>query len=216
VSLPHFGIYANKTSRRWGAVQRGSYRVRTLFALSLVGISSVSFAQTQVPLAPLVVPPPAAAPAAPHVNILKRDTPVELMATSEIRSDGAPAGTKFKLRVNAPITVDGKLVVPVGATAYGIVTSAEASGGVGKSGKLSAKLLYIQIGDLQIPLEGETSNKGAGAGSAALSVVFVGVMGLFHRGNNAKIKAGEILTGFVAEDVPLDLSSTPIKRATAQ
>ena len=35
------------------------------------------------------------------------------------------------------------------------------------------------------------------------AIVLSGLVGLFHRGNNAKIKAGEIITGFVAEDVML-------------
>ena len=36
---------------------------------------------------------------------------------------------------------------------------------------------------------------------------------LFHRGNNAKIKAGEILAGFVSKDVALDLSGATPKLA---
>lgn len=160
------------------------------------------------------MPPMAVAtePAPPASTMLRRDTPIEMMATSEIRSDLAPAGTRFKLRVNKPVTVDGQTVVPVGAWAYAEVTAAKASGGLGHSGTMSTKLLYVQVGDVQIPLEGDSSTKGTGAGSAGVAILFTWA-GLFHRGNNAKIKAGEIVSGFVGEDVALDLTAQPIRRA---
>lgn len=144
--------------------------------------------------------------------VLRRDTPVQLMATKEISTSDATAGQMFKLRVNSPLEVDGRIVVPVGATALGQVTSASDSGGLGKSGRMTAKLLHIQLGDVQIPLEGETSAKGTGAGSAGVAILFTGWAGFFHRGNNAKIKAGEILTGFVAEDVILEPTGTSFVR----
>ena len=72
-------------------------------------------------------------------------------------------------------------------------------------GKMTTKLLYIELDDVKIPLEGEQSAKGTGSGSAGAAIVFAGIAGLFHRGNNAKIKAGEMLNGFVAEDVLIDL-----------
>jgi hypothetical protein len=145
---------------------------------------------------------------------IKRDTPVELMAYSEVSTADSTPGKRFKLLLNQPITVAGKIIAPKGSLAYGEVTSAVDSGGLGKSGRMTAKLLYLKLGDAEIPLEGETSEKGTGAGSAGLAILFTGWAGFFHRGNNAKIKAGEILTGYIAEDVPLDVSSTPIKRAS--
>lgn len=147
--------------------------------------------------------------------VLARDTPVVLLATSEVRSDHVAAGTLFKLRVQQPISVGGAVIVPVGTPAFGQVVSAEGSGGLGKSGTMDVKLRYIQLGDARIPLEGEKAAKGTGAGSAGMAVLFVGVTGLFHRGNNAKIKAGELLSGFVAQDVTLDLAAAPIRLVEA-
>jgi hypothetical protein len=148
-------------------------------------------------------------------TLLKRDTPVELMATKEISTADASPGTRFKLRVNHPILAAEKIVVPAGAWAFGEVVTAEDSGGLGKSGRMTARLLYLQLGDAQVPLEGQTSAKGTGAGSAGVAVLFTGVVGLFHRGNNAKIKAGELLNGFVSEDIWLDLAANPIQRVAA-
>lgn len=159
-------------------------------------------------------PSVAASPAPPIV--LKRDTPVELMAISEVSTADAKPGTLFKLRVNRAISVDGRLVVPVGATAFGEVLTARDSGGLGKSGQMTAKLLHIKMGDAIIPLEGEATAKGQGAGSAGAAILLSGVVGLFHRGNNAKIKAGELLSGFVSEDVALDLSGSIPRRVTTE
>ncbi len=144
--------------------------------------------------------------------LIRRDTPVVLMAISEVSTATAAAGTRIKLRVQQPLSIDGRIIVPVGTPAFGTVLAAEDSGGLGKSGRMTARLQHIRLGDAEIPLDGDVSAKGTGAGSAGVAVIFTGVVGLFHRGNNAKIKAGEILSAFVSEDVLLDLTSNPIKR----
>lgn len=165
----------------------------------------VAPATTPSPVAPIVVEPVAAASAGAVVT-LAQDTPVELMAMSEVNTDDAKPGTIFKLRVNRAIIIDERIVVPVGAPAFGQVLSASDAGGLGKSGRMTAKLLHLRLGEAEVPLEGQTSAEGTGAGSAGVAVLFGGVMGLFHRGNNAKIKAGEILNGYIAQDMKLDLS----------
>jgi hypothetical protein len=145
--------------------------------------------------------------------LLRRDTPVELMAYSEISTASVTAGSPFKLRVNQPIVVNGRVVVPVGAWAHGEIIAASRSGTLGKAGAMTARLRYLKLGDAEVPLNGEIAAKGTGAGSAGAALVLAGVSGLFFRGNNAKIKAGEIVSAFVAEDVLLDLSANPIRRA---
>ncbi len=187
----------------------------------LIGVTAASFlcssamAQTVASsMAQQIAPAPQSAPLKVPV-VLKQDTPLELMATSEISTASATAGTQFKLRVNKAVTVGGDTVVPVGAWAYGDVIAATASGGLGKSGTMTARIKYLKLGDVQIPLEGEVRAKGTGAGSAGMAILFTGWAGLFHRGNNAKIKAGEIVTAFVGEDVALDLSDGQIRKAAA-
>jgi hypothetical protein len=144
--------------------------------------------------------------------VIKKDTPVQMMATKEISTADVGAGTKFRLRINEAIIVGGNVIVPVGAWATGEVVSATSSGALGKSGTMSARLLFVELDDARIPLLGDMQIKGQGAGSAAAAVIFSGVTGLFHRGNNAKIKAGELVHGFVAEDVTLNMASNPVRR----
>lgn len=174
-------------------------------ALAIAGVPSIQEV-------PANVEP--AAPEAARTVLLPRDTPVELMAITEVSTATAHPGTVVRLRVNKPVNLAGHGTIPIGTPAFGEVVTAKDAGGLGKSGKMTARLVRIQFGDAAIPLDGDLSAKGRGSGSAATAVIFVGVMGLFHRGNNAKIKAGEIVSAFVAEDVLLDLSA-PIARNAA-
>ncbi len=137
---------------------------------------------------------------------LPQDTPVELMAIAEVNTDKAHPGDLIRFRVNHAIEINGRIAVPVGTPAFGQVTTAKDAGGLGKSGRMTAKLLHIQLGETEIPLEGEMAAKGTGAGSAGVAILLTGIAGLFHRGNNAKIKAGEIVAGFVGQDVVLNPS----------
>jgi len=164
-----------------------------------------------VPAQASALPVPATQESSAATATLAQDTPVELMAPTEVSTARATAGTVFKLRVNRAIEVDGRVIIPIGTTAFGRVVNATDSGGLGKSGRMTARLMHIQLGEAEIPLEGELSAKGTGAGSAGVAILFTGWAGFFHRGNNAKIKAGEILSGFIAQDVTLDLS-TPVAR----
>jgi hypothetical protein len=141
---------------------------------------------------------------------LKQDTPVELITPSEIRSDRSAIGARFRLRVNKPIQVDNQIIVPVGATAWGEVTQAEGAGIAGKKGALSARLLYIELGSVQIPIEGNVSSQGRGLSPA---VLLSGVYALFAAGNNGKIKAGEIITAFIAQDFDYTLPA-PLQQAS--
>ena len=183
--------------------------IRHLFILIGLMLSApIAHAQRAAPTSTTPAPPVVS-----HVT-LTRDTPVSLMAINEVSTANVSSGTRFKLRVHQPIIVDGATIIPVGTLAYGEVITATGSGGLGKSGTMTARLLHIQLGNAEIPLEGDTSAKGTGAGSAGIAVIFAGVAGLFHRGNNAKIKAGELLNGFVSEDVVLNLDARPIARVT--
>jgi len=157
---------------------------------------------------------PAATPPVQHpyqtatFSVLRQDTPVELMATAEVNTDKAHPGDLIRFRVNRAIEINGRVAVPVGTPAFGEVTSSSDAGGLGKTGRMTAKLLRIQLGETAIPLEGEMAAKGTGAGSAGVAILLTGIAGFFHRGNNAKIKAGEIVAGFVGSDVVLSVKSS--------
>lgn len=136
------------------------------------------------------------------VILLPRDTPVHLMVTQEVTTKTHSVGHRFKLRVNEAVEVDGVAIIPVGAIAWGQVTSAKGSGNLGKSGRLEAELLYVEVGDRRIAIDGQASDKGnSGTAETVMGVIGLGIFGLFAKGNNAKIKAGQKMTAFTVEDV---------------
>lgn len=134
--------------------------------------------------------------------LLPKDTPIHMMVTAEVTTKTHGAGHRFRLRVTEPVAVDGRVLVPIGATAWGEVTSAERSGNIGKSGQLSARLLFVDLDGKRVPVSGERTDKGkSGTAETVMGVIGLGLFGLLAKGNNAKLKAGEMFTAFTSEDV---------------
>lgn len=142
---------------------------------------------------------------------VKQGTPVEMMATKEISTADAAPGMLFRLRINKPVMLDARTLIPEGAWAIGEVLSATPSGRLGRSGQMTTRLLYVEAAGSRIPLQGDMAIRGRGAGSAAIAVRFAGIAGLFHRGNNAKIKAGELVYGTVAQDTALTITGDTVQ-----
>lgn len=155
---------------------------------------------------PLQIEPAAevAPPAPPQLVTLKHETPVHLMVLNEVSTKSAKPGDRFTLLVREPVIVDGLVVIAENAKAYGEVIEAKESGAVGKSGRLSARLLHVDGKYGPINITGTSGSEGpGGATQAVLGIIGLGVLGLFARGTNAKLKAGQSLTGYIANDVRL-------------
>ena len=147
---------------------------------------------------------PVAAPTKPSI-ILPKGTMVRLMVLNEVNSRDHQAGHRFVLRVDEEVKAGGVALVPIGAKAWGEVVSAEGTGGAGKGGRLNARLLYLEANGRQIPLDGERQSTGnSSTGQVVTGVVAFGIFGLLMKGNNAKLKAGEILNGYTLEDAIFD------------
>lgn len=181
---------------------RAPFRVLAL-ASALVAVSAA--AQTPVAAPTAVIAMPEAPASHPGTLPVEQDTLVRLMVLNEVSTRTTKPGERFPLRVDENVVVGGVTVIPVGAKAWGEVLSAEASGVVGKSGKLNAKLLYVEVGEDRVPLAGEAKSAGAGGtAETVLGVIGLGPFGLLARGNNAKLKAGDIFNGYFASDMLFD------------
>ena len=146
--------------------------------------------------------PPSAGNAQPSLAV---GTPLQLMLLNEVTSRTAHAGDHFKLRVNEAIVLDGATVVPVGTIAWGEVITLQANGAAGKSGRLGARLLYLDMPTGRVPLEGTIARKGDGnAGGVLMAVVGFGVFGLLAQGDSARLRAGDIFIGTVASKFASD------------
>jgi hypothetical protein len=142
--------------------------------------------------------------AAPGPVVIPRDTPVYLMVLNEVSTKNATVGQRFQLIVREPVIVGQTIVIAENARAWGEVTAATEAGAAGKSGKLSARLLHVVTPHGPVALTGTPTNSGpGGATQTVLGVLGLGPFGLFARGTNAKLKAGEYFTGYVTADTPL-------------
>lgn len=172
-------------------------------AVYCVGMALATLA-TALPAQELPPPTWSVAPAAP---VLPAGTPVQLMVVNEVSTKVAKAGDRFLLRVNAPVTVDGKIVIPIGATGYGEVLKAAGNGALGHAGTLAARLLYLEVGGRHLRLRGDAAEAGkSGTTANVLGFVMLGwaaPLALLSPGNNAKLKAGQLLTGYLDNALPL-------------
>ena len=151
---------------------------------------------------PAEVAPP---PPAPAKLVLPKGTLVRLMVLNEVNSRDHKAGHRFALRADEEVKVGGVTVIPYGAKAWGEVVGAETTGAAGKSGRLNARLLYIEAAGRQLRLDGARHNAGGSAtGEVVVGVVAWGPFGLLMKGKNASLKAGEILNGYTLEDSSFD------------
>lgn len=140
----------------------------------------------------------AAQAVASEAAALSEGTPVKLMVLKEVDSRTARPGDRFKLRVDQPVSSNGVVAIPVGTTAWGEVLFVDGTGAAGGKGRLSARLLYLDLPSGRIPITGTQGTEGkANTAGLVLGVVSFGLLGLLTRGGNAHFKAGDILTGYI-------------------
>lgn len=183
--------------------------VRALSALLFAatpGLNAVALADPPpagdvVPLAsktPAVGQIAAANPAGAITQIVPVGTPVRLMFLKELSSRTAHPGDRFRLRVDQSVVVDGQTVVPVGAIAWGEMLSVTPNGAAGVSGKMAARLLYLDLPQGHLPLKGEVNNKGNHNDEGlAMAIWGFGIFGLLSKGDSARFKAGDIINATV-------------------
>ncbi|HEY0414092.1 MAG TPA: hypothetical protein VGD66_13225 [Allosphingosinicella sp.] len=182
-----------------------------LAGASILLIPSAAAAQTapaadgQPAASPVVAPPAASA-------VLRVGTEVPLRLSEELTTKGKKlrVGQRFHLETSEPVIVQGVTVVPVGSPAMGEITDVRNKGMWGKSGHLSARILYVTVNGRQIRLSGQFDDKGVagGIGAVAVSAIIIPVAGFFMTGTSAKVPAGSIVKSFIDEDVPLAMAET--------
>jgi hypothetical protein len=154
----------------------------------------------------LAVPTPAPVPKL----VLPKGTMIRLMVTKEVNSRDNHPGDRFVLRVDEAVQIQGVTVIPIGAKGWGEIIASDTSGGIGKSGKINAHLLYVEAAGQHVDLDGQRQSSGSGGtGNVVAGVIAFGPFGLFMKGSTASLKAGEILNGYTLSDTAFDLPPTP-------
>lgn len=180
-------------------------------SLSAFAVISLLTAPVMAQEAQPVAAPQAIQPASTANAVLRAGTPIQLRLMEEITTEkkAAKVGQRFMLEVAEPVEVNGVQVVPAGTPAWGEITEVRNKGMWGKSGKLTARLLYIRVNGRQIRLTGSFDDKGVtGTAGVIGAVALVPVVGFFVTGTSAVLPKGGAVGGFIDEDVQLAIANT--------
>lgn len=177
-----------------------------LIACGLMVAPSSLLAQSVVPAAAA----PIAAPATGNA-VLRTGTQVPLRLLEQLDTGGKKLrpGQVFRMETAAPVMVDGMMVVPTGTPAIGEITDVRNKGMWGKSGRLAARVVSMNLNGRQIRLTGTFDDKGksGGVGAVAVSALVFLPAGFFMTGKSAVVPIGTTVSGFVDEDVQLTMAA---------
>jgi hypothetical protein len=123
--------------------------------------------QAQAPAAPAETP----APPAPKPKIVPAGTVIRVRLNDAIGSKTAQAGQTFTGSVMDPIVVDGRTLIPAGATVAGEVTDAKSAGRFKGAAELAITIRSVTVGGVPHTLAASTvsqTSTGKGKRSAAM------------------------------------------------
>lgn len=161
----------------------------TVSEVKLADAVSVEFSERKPPPPP---PPPAPRPTAPpppqqKAVTVPAGTVLNVTLTQEINVDASAAGQRFKGVIDDPVTVNGAIVIPRGASATLQAVKVEQSGSMKGSDKITLKLNTVSIGGMVYEVAStyvESKGKGEGkktarkiGGGAGLGAIVGGIAG---------------------------------------
>jgi len=163
-----------------------------------------------------VVPTPASAPAIHHKIVLEDNTPVHLVLNENLSSASATTGQTISFEVSEDVNVDGLVVVPRGALAWGTVTEAQAKRRLGRAGHLDVNIDKVRLADGEKVLLSATSHAKGGTHTVAMTTGIVvtslviwpaAPFFLFMHGHDVTIPKGTKIEAFTNGDANLDAAN---------
>ena len=173
------------------------------------------------PQAPMQAAPAAAiAPAAPVAaiispstqNVLRAGVEVPLRMEEALDSNNKTVreGNQVRMSVAQNVMLGNMVVIPAGSPATGEITDIRRKGMWGKSGRITARVLSVRVGDRLIRLTGNFDDKGVtGTAGVVAAIAFVPIAGFFMTGTSAKIPAGAGVKAFLDEDLTVAAPPPP-------
>eukprot|EP01037_Dinobryon_pediforme_P016924 gene16924-17111_t len=157
------------------------------------------------PIAPQTTATATVLPSQPD-TMIHVGTPISLKLMEEVttKEKRARVGQRINLQVSEAIELAGHVVIPVGTPAVGEVTEVRYKGMWGKSGHVSAQVLYLRLGSRQIRISGAFDEKGTtGTAGVVASIALVPLAGFFVTGTSADLPVGMPVKAFIDEDLPV-------------
>lgn len=143
----------------------------------------------------------AAAMAACPAVTLPRGHAVPLATVTALSSKTSVKGQMIDLTTTADVSIDGTVVIPAGTGAVGQISDARATGGLGMSGRLSLRPLYLRIGKSLVRLTGAREDKASVSAGGVFGLAIAPAIS----GRSATIKAGTSLAATVEKDAAVIL-----------
>jgi hypothetical protein len=137
-------------------------------------------------------------------------TPVSVTILATLGSKLSKTGDMFPIRLAAPISVDGRELVPAGATGMGEVVFAKKSGGSGVGGELVLAARYLEVRGYNLGLRSmPVSAVGKDQiGMALAASEAIGFLGFAITGKNTEIPEGTIASAKTAETFTLAVENS--------
>ena len=144
----------------------------------------------------------AAADAQGRTITLRLGTPVPLVTAAPLSSKTHAKGDMVELRTAADVLVDGVVAVPAGTAVTGQVVESRGTGGMGTTGHLAIRPLYIAAGARTVRLAGAAKGSGKTGADTVLGMVLLTPL---LSGRSAVIPAGTAVSAVVEKTVALSI-----------
>ncbi len=105
------------------------------------------------------------------VRVVAQGTELDLYLTTEIASDETVEGDQFFGKISKDVAVDGRVVIPRGTLAHGVLSTMEGPKRAGRDGYINTVFDYLITPDgRKVPIEGNSTTRDS-KGKAAAKVV---------------------------------------------
>jgi hypothetical protein len=173
---------------------------------SIIAFAAAAAAQSAAPQAAVQQAPQAVIVGSPTQNVLRAGVEVPLRLEESLDSNDKTVreGNQFRMTVANNVMLGSSVVIPAGSPATGEIIDVRRKGMWGKSGRITARVLNVRVGDRLIRLTGNFDDKGTtGTAGVVGAVVLLPVAGFFMTGTSAKIPAGSGVKAFLDEDLTI-------------
>ncbi len=170
--------------------------------------------QSQQPDRDTTLIPKATTPRPPKPFGLADGTPVRLWLIQDLSSADAAIGNRVGFEVIEDVELNGIIVIPCRAMAWGTVTEVRRKGRIARGGRLTVKIDAVRLADGEVvPLRAIEQAKGEGNSGAmkgeleqtTLAFFPAAPLALLRRGEDIDIPKGMEVTAYVNGDTVLDL-----------
>lgn len=185
----------------------------------LFALAAAAAGQAAAPQAAIQQAPQAAILGGPTQNVLRAgvEVPLRLEESLDSNDKTVRGGNQVRMTVASNVMLGNTVVIPAGSPATGEITDVRHKGMWGKSGRITARVLNVRVGDRLIRLTGSFDDKGTtGTAGVVGAVVLLPVAGFFMTGTSAKIPAGSGVKAFLDEDLTIAAAQpAPVQAAGA-